>query len=87
MPKLLKKERAEAIIFDPPRREIDEKPLRSVVKNKIKKIVYISCNPATFARDTKFLIENGYRLEKVSAVDMFPQTNHVEVVGIMIKIK
>ena len=85
LPELLKKEKAEAIIFDPPRRGIDEKALRSVVKNKIKKIVYISCNPATFARDTKFLIENGYRLEKVSAVDMFPQTNHVEVVGVLEK--
>ncbi len=85
LPELLKKEKAEAIIFDPPRRGIDEKALRSVVKNKIKKIVYISCNPATFARDTKFLIENGYRLEKVSAVDMFPQTNHVEVVGLLQK--
>ena len=87
LPELLKKEKAEAIIFDPPRRGIDEKALRSVVKNKIRKIVYISCNPATFARDTKFLIENGYRLEKVSAVDMFPQTNHVEVVGVMTRIK
>ena len=80
---LLKNEKAEAIIFDPPRRGIDEKALKSVVKNKIKKIVYISCNPATFARDTKFLIENGYKLEKVSTVDMFPQTNHVEVVALI----
>ena len=87
LPELLKKEKAEAIIFDPPRRGIDEKALRSVVKNKIKKIVYISCNPSTFARDTKFLIENGYRLKKVSAVDMFPQTNHMEVVGLIQKIK
>ena len=86
MPKLLKKEKAEAIIFDPPRREIDEKPLRSVVKNKIKKIIYISCNSTIFKRDTKFLIENRYRLEKVPAVDMFLHTNHVEVVRVMIKI-
>ena len=86
LPELLKKEKAEAIIFDPPRRGIDEKALRSVVKNKIRKIVYISCNPATFARDTKFLIENGYRLEKVSAVDMFPQTNHVETVALLSKL-
>ena len=85
LPELLKKEKAETIIFDPPRRGIDEKALRSVVKNKIKKIVYISCNPATFARDTKFLIENGYSLEKVSAVDMFPQTNHVEVCCLLVR--
>ena len=87
LPELLKKEKAEAIIFDPPRRGIDERALRSVVKNKIKKIVYISCNPATFARDTKFLIENGYRLEKVSAVDMFPQTNHVECIALIQRVK
>jgi 23S rRNA (uracil-5-)-methyltransferase rumA len=85
LPELLKNEKAEAIIFDPPRRGIDEKALKSVVKNKIKKIVYISCNPGTFARDTKFLIENGYKLEKVSTVDMFPQTNHVEVVALIQK--
>ena len=53
------------------------------LKNKIEKIVYISCNPATFARDSKFLIEKGYKLEKITAVDMFPQTAHIECVGML----
>ena len=53
------------------------------LKNKIEKIVYISCNPATFARDVKILAENGYVLKKVTPVDMFPQTPHIEVVGLL----
>ena len=59
--------------------------LKSVVQNKIEKIVYISCNPATFARDVKILAENGYLLTKVTPVDMFPQTGHIEVVGLLEK--
>ena len=87
LPDVLKKEgnSVEAIIFDPPRRGIDEKALKSSAKNKIPKIVYISCNPSTFARDCKLLMENGYTLKKVSAVDMFPQVNHIEIVGLLEK--
>ena len=86
LPKILKRENIGAIVFDPPRRGIEEIALKSVIKNKIEKIVYISCNPATFARDVKILTENGYVLRKVAPVDMFPQTGHIEVVGMMIKI-
>lgn len=86
LPIILKNDNVGGIIFDPPRRGIDEKTLKSVVKNGIKKIVYISCNPSTFARDSKFLIENGYKLTKVSGVDMFPQTHHIEVVGMLEKL-
>ena len=85
LPKILKKEDVGAIIFDPPRRGIEESALKSVVQNKIEKIVYISCNPATFARDVKILAANGYLLKKVTPVDMFPQTNHIEVVGLLKK--
>ena len=85
LPNILKTEKVEAIIFDPPRKGIDQKALVSTIKNNIRKIIYISCNPATFARDCKFLVENGYHLEKVGAVDMFPQTNHIEVVGVLTK--
>ena len=87
LPEILKKEKISGIIFDPPRRGIDEKALRSVVKNKIEKIIYISCNPATFARDSKFLIEKGYKLEKITAVDMFPQTAHIECVGMLTRLE
>jgi len=83
LPKVLKREDVGTIVFDPPRRGIEESALKSVIRNKIEKIVYISCNPATFARDVKILAENGYVLRKVTPVDMFPQTGHIEVVGIL----
>ena len=86
LPKILKRENIGAIVFDPPRRGIEEIALKSVIKNKIEKIVYISCNPATFARDVKILIENGYVLKKITPVDMFPQTAHIEVVGLLEKL-
>ena len=86
LPKILKRENIGAIVFDPPRRGIEEIALKSVIKNKIEKIVYISCNPATFARDVKILTENGYVLKKFTPVDMFPQTGHIEVVGLLEKL-
>lgn len=80
--KLIKKGiEIDGIIFDPPRKGIDEKILKEVAKQKIKDIVYVSCNPSTFARDVKILSEFGYKLIKVQPVDMFPQTNHIELVG------
>ena len=86
LPKILKRENIGAIVFDPPRRGIEEIALKSVIKNKIENIVYISCNPATFARDVKILAENGYVLKKITPVDMFPQTAHIEVVGLLEKL-
>lgn len=86
LPKILKRENIGAIVFDPPRRGIEEIALKSVIKNEIEKIVYISCNPATFARDVKILTENGYVLKKITPVDMFPQTGHIEVVGLLEKL-
>ena len=86
LPKILKRENIGAIVFDPPRRGIEEIALKSVIKNKIEKIIYISCNPATFARDVKILTENGYVLKKIMPVDMFPQTAHIEVVGLLEKL-
>ena len=86
LPKILKRENIGAIVFDPPRRGVEEIALKSVIKNKIEKIVYISCNPATFARDVKILTKNGYVLKKIMPVDMFPQTAHIEVVGLLEKL-
>ena len=51
------------------------------MEKKIKEIVYVSCNPSTFARDIKILSEYGYKLKKVQPIDMFPLTNHIELVG------
>ena len=50
----------------------------------LKRIVYVSCNPATFARDAKILKSEGYEIKEIQPVDMFPQTMHVETVGLMI---
>lgn len=69
------------IILDPPRAGIAPKTLQKVIDLKADRIVYISCNPATQARDTETLQENGYVLEKVSFVDQFPHTSHIESVA------
>lgn len=68
-------------LLNPPRKGCDSALLDSLVKNKASRIIYISCDPATLARDLKFLVEKGYRLEKVQPVDMFPQTMHVESIA------
>lgn len=79
---LIKKgNKVEGIIFDPPRKGIEEESLVELASHNIKEIVYISCNPSTFARDSKILTEKGYELLKIQPVDMFPNTNHIEVVG------
>lgn len=84
--KLIKSEAVDSIILDPPRKGIDEESLLNIAKVGIKEIVYISCNPSTFARDIEILEREGYRLVRVKPVDMFPQTSHIEVVGRLIKI-
>ena len=66
------------IVLDPPRAGIAPKTLRKVMHLEANRIVYVSCNPATQARDAKELIENGYRILKYSLVDQFPHTGHIE---------
>jgi 23S rRNA (uracil1939-C5)-methyltransferase len=70
----------DAVIMDPPRTGSDRKFLSSLCKLSPEKIVYISCNPETLARDLKFLRAKGYLASKIQPVDMFPHTNHVECV-------
>ena len=72
--------RPDVIVLDPARKGCDNVALDSIIKMNPQKIVYISCNPATCARDLKILSENGYKAEKARAVDMFPRTNHCECV-------
>ena len=83
--KLIKSESVDSIILDPPRKGIDEESLLNISKVGIKEIVYISCNPSTFARDIEILEKEGYKLVRVKPVDMFPQTSHIEVVGRLIR--
>lgn len=71
---------ADVIVVDPPRKGCDETLLRTMTDMSPERIVYVSCDSATLARDLKYLCENGYELRKVRAVDMFPNTVHVETV-------
>lgn len=72
----------DVVILDPPRKGSDESTLSAIKKAKPERVVYVSCNPATLARDLKFL-EDAYKVTKVSGVDMFPNTNHVETVALL----
>lgn len=75
----------DAIVVDPPRKGCEGDFLKTVVEMNIPKIVYVSCDVATLARDLKYLAENGYKIGPVQPVDMFPQTNHIENVVCLTK--
>lgn len=70
----------DVLLMDPPRSGSDEAFLSSVVKIRPRRVVYISCGPETLVRDLKYLVRNGYQVDKTVAVDMFPFTDHVESV-------
>ena len=70
---------ADVIVVDPPRKGCDETLLQTMVQMRPERIVYVSCDSATLARDLRYLCDNGYELKKVRAVDQFPMTTHVEV--------
>lgn len=72
--------KADVVVVDPPRKGCDGKLLETMAGMRPTRIVYVSCNPSTLARDLKYLGENGYRIEQVQPVDMFPWTYHVECV-------
>jgi len=72
--------RADVMVVDPPRKGCEESVLDTMVQMQPQRIVYVSCDSATLARDVKYLRERGYELEKGRVVDMFPQTCHVETV-------
>ncbi|OQO53736.1 23S rRNA (uracil-5-)-methyltransferase RumA [Enterococcus hirae] len=71
------------IVVDPPRKGLDARFIASAIDMAPAKLVYISCNPATFARDAKLFAESGYEVKKVQPVDLFPQTHHVELVALL----
>ncbi|MEG0502175.1 MAG: 23S rRNA (uracil(1939)-C(5))-methyltransferase RlmD [Cellulosilyticaceae bacterium] len=78
---------ADTIVVDPPRKGCDVKLLETLVEMSPKKIVYVSCDPATLARDLAYLCEQGYKVKEVQPVDMFPQTTHCETVVLMTKVE
>ena len=78
--------RADVMVVDPPRKGCEESVLDTMVQMQPQRIVYVSCDSATLARDVKYLRERGYELEKGRVVDMFPQTCHVETVCLLSKL-
>ena len=88
MPKLIESGmRPEVVIIDPPRKGSDEATLKAIASAEPKRIVYVSCNASTLARDAKFLAELGYIPTKCTGVDMFPHTSHIEVVSCFEQLK
>ncbi|WP_026582623.1 23S rRNA (uracil(1939)-C(5))-methyltransferase RlmD [Bacillus sp. J33] len=72
---------ADVLVVDPPRKGCDEALLQTILSMKPRKVVYVSCNPGTLARDLRILEDGGYKTAEVQPVDMFPQTMHVEAVA------
>ena len=72
------------VMLDPPRKGCDEATLSAVVRMAPRRVVYVSCNPATAARDAAWLEQNGYHAEKVQPVDLFPRTKHCETVCLLV---
>jgi 23S rRNA (uracil1939-C5)-methyltransferase len=85
LPKKYQEERihADVIVVDPPRKGCEQSLLDTILAMSPKRVVYVSCDPATLARDLKYLCEKDYRLEKVRAVDQFGHSVHVETVALM----
>ena len=82
LPKLCNKKKADVVFVDPPRSGLEAKTIKTIIKVKPKKIIYISCNPETLA-DNLMVLEKDYDIKVVQPVDMFPFTNHVECVVVM----
>lgn len=78
-------EKCDVLFMDPPRAGSDKKFLSSAIALSPEKIVYISCNPETQQRDLYYLTKNGYKVKKIQPVDMFPFTNHVETVALLVR--
>ena len=76
----------DVVMLDPPRKGCDEATLSAVVRMAPRRVVYVSCNPATAARDAAWLENNGYHAEKVQPVDLFPRTKHCETVCLLSKL-
>ncbi|MBW8585566.1 MULTISPECIES: 23S rRNA (uracil(1939)-C(5))-methyltransferase RlmD [Bacillus] len=76
---------ADTLVVDPPRKGCDEALLRTIIDMKPKRVVYVSCNPGTLARDLRVLEDGGYQTLEVQPVDMFPHTNHVECCVLLVK--
>ena len=79
------KDKPDIIVLDPPREGIHPKALRKIINFGVDQIVYVSCKPTSLVKDLEVFLESGYKVEKVSCVDMFPETVHVETVCLIEK--
>ena len=77
--------RPDVVVLDPPRKGCEESVLRAIAEASPRRVVYVSCDPATLARDLRRFAEKGYAAQKAVAVDMFPRTCHVETVVLLSK--
>ncbi len=77
--------KADVIVVDPPRAGCDRKLLQAISDAKPEKLIYVSCNPSTLAKDCRYLLEQGFRIDYVQPVDLFPHTSHVECVVLLTK--
>ena len=78
--------KADVVVVDPPRKGCDERLLETITDMVPKRLVYVSCDPATLARDLHYLAEHGFRVEKYQPFDQFPMTVHVETVCLLSKL-
>jgi 23S rRNA (uracil1939-C5)-methyltransferase len=75
----------DVVLLNPPRRGIDDVIKRRLTEIQPRQLIYMSCNPTSFAKDVRFLVDRGYRLDEVHAYDMLPRTAHVEVLAALVR--
>lgn len=83
---IIKDYKAETVIVDPTRKGLEKSLIEVISKSQVEKVIYVSCNPATLARDLKLFTENGFEVVEVEGYDMFPNTVHVETVALLSKL-
>jgi tRNA/tmRNA/rRNA uracil-C5-methylase (TrmA/RlmC/RlmD family) len=83
--KIGKIKKIDIIVLDPPRNGAGKQVINQIMDKKPRSIIYVSCNPASLARDTKILLENSYQLDNIVGIDLFPMTQHIECVACFIR--
>lgn len=79
-------QRPSVVIVDPPRSGLASHALHTIASHRPDRWLYVSCDPTTFARDARLIVDNGYQIRRVKPVDMFPQTHHIELVSLFTRV-